>query len=326
MSFRTVIATLLAMTSAAAAEGELTLTPSCAEIDASRDTLPAAEREAARKQLDRILQGLDLLVVETGCVDHYVLSHEREGNDAIVRITGPAGTRRGRNPKTRAEAYEKLVIALLDAQEAAIEKAKEDAEAAEEAAKAALDAQAGAAQPAEETVAATEADTNADTTAIDPTYHSDNFDAVAAEEPSRVRTDWLLYGQLMAGSAGTGIGLGVRIPITTGLGLDFSMKHAEGDQTMWSSYGVKLVTYRSPDADSSSYFGGGIAAGVQNVRMYEGAYGSYEDEVAGLEFTGVAGYMFNRTGGTRLFVQADLSVPTFSGAHMATMASAGLGF
>ena len=128
MSSRLVTCLLVLSSAVAAADpsptpptgDEVELTPVCAEIDVSRDTFGETERELARAQLVRVLQDADLLVVERDCVDHYMLSHEVRDGDFFVRLAGPGGVRRMRNPERAAllAVYDRMLTALLDAQEA----------------------------------------------------------------------------------------------------------------------------------------------------------------------------------------------------------------
>jgi len=303
MTFRMVAATLVLATSVAAAEpaADLALASVCAEIDAARDVLPPTERAVAQLRLARALQDADVLVVDHGCTEHYVLSHEQDGDDFIVRLVGPAGVRRARNPERDAlpRAYERLVIALLDAQEEAAEAARLAQEEANEAAEAALAEQAASARPE---VATTEP---TDTTYADATAMQTDFDVVPPEPASTVKLDALFYVQLHAGSFGAGFGIGVRFAVSPAVAVDLSLAGAGGDDSDLVETSAKVLGYRFPEASSSSYFGGGIGFGSQT---------SYEMESSGMSLHGTAGYGFNRTQSFRMFVQGDLGIPLYSGA------------
>ncbi len=88
------IAALLVATTSVADADEITLVPTCVEIDEAADQLPAGERPAARMLVMRALERADLLVVDTGCVDTYSLSHERDGAKVIVRMRTARGARK----------------------------------------------------------------------------------------------------------------------------------------------------------------------------------------------------------------------------------------
>jgi hypothetical protein len=44
--------------------------------------------------MTHVLEEQDLLVVDAGCIDTYTLSHERDGEQLIVHLHGPHGSRR----------------------------------------------------------------------------------------------------------------------------------------------------------------------------------------------------------------------------------------
>lgn len=309
MSFRLVPCLLVLSSSVAAADSEPTpagdevvLTPVCAEIDATRDTFGETERELARAQLVRVLQDADLLVVERDCVERYVLSHEQRDGDFVVRLTGPGGVRRVRNPE-RAElqtVYDRMLTALIDAQE----------EAAKAAASAARDAAAAAKRAEVATIEPT------DSTYEDATTSTDSFDAVAPDEPSAVRGDMVFYGQLVAGSAGSGAGVGLRIPTSRARAIDLSFVGAGS----LVAVGAELLHFAQADAPTSVYVGGGLSYAEQSA--------GYMEEATGARLEGTAGVMFNRTGSTRMFLQADLGLPLYSlaGGYSPTfMVSLGVG-
>ena len=282
MSCRLVSCLLVLSSTIAAADPapDVELTPVCAEIDATRDTLGETERELARAQLVRVLQDADLLVVERDCVEHYVLSHEARDGDFFVRLAGPGGVRRVRNPE-RAElqaVYDRMLTALLDAQEEAAE----------------------ATEAAGTEVAAIEP---TDSTYADATTSAPDYDAVAPEEPRTVRQDIVAYGQLVGGNYGTGIGLGLRIPSSRARAIDLSFVTTSGGPEQISAVGAKILSYLAPDDPTSVYLGGGLSYAVQNLN---------EMEEAGARLEGSASVMLNRTGSTRMFLQVDLGLPLYS--------------
>jgi hypothetical protein len=129
---------------------------------------------------------------------------------------------------------------------------------------------------------------------------------VAPDEPSAVRQDLVLYGQLMAGSIGTGVGAGLRIPSSHTRAIDLSFVTAGNGRDQLTAIGAKVLTYVAPDLATSWYAGGGLSAAVQNE-------GSMEE--SGVRLEGTAGVMLNRTGSTRMFLQADLGLPLYSVAN-----------
>lgn len=267
---------------------EVALTPVCAEIDTSRDTFGETERELARAQLVRVLQDADLLVVERDCAEHYKLSHEVRDGDFIVRLAGPGGARRARNPE-RAEllaVYDRMLTALLDAQAEAAEAASAEAAAA------ARGTEVATIEPTDSTYADATTSTQTD------------FDAVAPEEPSAVRQDMVFYGQLVGGSHGTGAGLGLRIPAARAHAIDLSLLTVGDGDNHLSAIGAKVMHYLQPDGPTSVYLGGGLSYAAQRSLLMEQSGGRLE---------GSGGVMLNRTGSTRMFVQADLGLPLYSG-------------
>ena len=241
-----------------------------------------------------MLQDADLLVVEHDCVEHYVLSHEERDGDFVVRLSGPGGVRRVRNPERAnlAAVYDRMLTALLDAQQ--------------EAAEAAADAAVAAIEPTDETY-------------VDATASTPVVDAVAPDPDRAVRQDSILYGHLAAGNYGTGAGAGVRIPTSRDGMLDLGFATMGEGQRFAASFGAKYLQFMRPEAATSPYLGGGLS--------YAGLSSAMTDD-SGARLDGTFGVMLNRTAATRFFFQADLGLPLFSvaGAYEPTfMASVGIG-
>ncbi len=272
MSFRLVPCLLVLSSAVAVADDEMVLTPVCAEVDPARDTFGETERELAKAQLARVLQDLDLLVVEHDCVEHYVLSHELQNGDFSVRLAGPGGVRRVRNPE-RAElqlVYDRMVTSLIDAQ-------------------------------VQETRVATVEPT--DSTYANAIEAQPDIDAVPPDPASPVRLDAVLYGQLTAGNYGTGAGLGLRIPVSAARAFDLSLSSVSDGGRQASAFGAKLVHYVSPESPTTPYLGAGLAVATHSTEMAESS---------GARLDASAGLMMNRTGSTRMFMQVDLGLPLFA--------------
>lgn len=274
MSFRTVAASLVLLSSsiAAAEPDEVSVAPVCAEVDATRDSLTAAERSIALQQLTRVLQDADLLVVEHECTEHYVLAHELRDGALVVRISGPGGARVSRDPDRQAlpTLYRRMVDALIDAQDQAAV-----------------------------TVATVEPPT--ETTYPEPAALSE-VDVSTTDTPSGVQTDAVFYAALVAGNYGLGVGFGVRVPTSRAFALDLSLIESEGDAKDTAMLSARLIKFHSPDADVSPYAGGGLSVGNQREDRMTGS---------GAQIDATLGVVINRTGTTRGFAQATLSIPLF---------------
>lgn len=81
------VAAVLALSATpAAAERTIELVPTCVAIDPEHDELAEAARPHARLLLARALEREEVLVVEAGCTETVVLSHQRDGELVHVRV------------------------------------------------------------------------------------------------------------------------------------------------------------------------------------------------------------------------------------------------
>ncbi len=293
--------------SLARAEGhEIALVPSCAEIDTTRDTLAPEAREVALRQLTRTLERADLLVVTTGCVDHYAVSHETRDGALVVRIAGPHGARRMRNGSIDSldDMYARMVDSLL---EPPVEAAP---------------------VPAVEK----EADAATDALPIDRpddggTYTREDLIDAVAPDVVEITPDRLLYANLGLGSLGLGYQLGYRRAASEHADVDIAVTH-QGDQAAGVlALGIEALYLSRPRAIATPYIGGGMSLASQHDGMMTGG---------GLRAEVTAGYAFARDGASRWFAQLDLGLPLYemqggtytgaSGYRPTVSAALGVGF
>lgn len=90
MNRRAAVLVFLWSTTPAFADDALVITPACVTIDTSKDVLSVEDQERARAEVVRALERHDVLVVEHGCSQQYVLVHDASG----VELAGPGRTRR----------------------------------------------------------------------------------------------------------------------------------------------------------------------------------------------------------------------------------------
>lgn len=110
---------LLAALSAPAVADDMSLAPTCAVIDETRDTLSPQDRTLAVAQLERALLAAAVLVVPQDCTERYTLSHEMDGERAVVRLAGPDTVMRVNDPGAaeREAAYAHLIAELLESRD-----------------------------------------------------------------------------------------------------------------------------------------------------------------------------------------------------------------
>jgi len=292
MSFRTVTAALLLMTSVAAAD-DLTLEPVCAELS-DTDALSPNEQTVAREAFVRLLEGANLLVVEDDCTDRYRLSHTTENGNFIVRIVGPRVIRFARNPDRQdlVTVYRSLLDLVIAAEQ--------------------------------EIDAAAVTKRDADATEPEPDHEQEgeetsDVDVGSSEAPS-VRTDTTLFAQFLAGTSGVGLGVGLRVPVSTSRALDLYTLRTEGDYDALTLVGARLLTFTNPHGARSAYLGAGIAYSGEEKMEYDGLYSD-----AGAQLESSIGVMFNRTEKFRVFLQADLDIPLYGTWVPTFMVSLGAG-
>jgi hypothetical protein len=292
MKVRYVAASLLLATvaaSPASADDVITLQPTCAAIDETRDTLTPEQRTAALARVSRALMDANVLVVEQGCTDPFVLSHEKDGDRSIVRLAASGVALRVADPGAhdRDRAYARLVERLLEKrEEAAGEQTKQDA--AQE-----------ASAPARDTVAVVEA---AAADRVEPS-NAPQLDVEAPYVPETgVRKDNVFYGKLLVGNYGSGVAVGVTIPLKPTLAFDVSAGGTGGDQKDMAFVGARVFGYRDPELSSSLYYGGGLSLAGQTDRGSDGS---------GLRLEAALGVALNRTKQTRFFLEGSAGIPLY---------------
>lgn len=264
---------------------EIELVPSCAEIDTTRDTLDPQARDIALRRLTRTLERADLLVVTTGCVDHYAVSHETRDGAIVVRIAGPHGIRRIRDGSIDGldDMYARMVDSLLEPPPDASPESSPDAAPTTAAAPAA------SAAPVDRPEYA-EADSR-----------ESLIDAVAPDVTA-IAPDRLLYASVGLGSLGVGYQLGYRRAASEHADFDIAVSHQGNDSASVLALGVEALYLSQPRAISTPYIGGGVSLASQHDGLMSGG---------GLRAEVTAGYAFARGGASRWCAQLDLGLPLY---------------
>lgn len=294
MISRVLTTVILLSTGLAHADGGQTeLVPSCADVDAQRDTLTPELRTRAVQQLTRVLEREQLLVVTTGCVDRYVVSHEAVGDTLVVRVAGPHGIRKMRNGSLDrlGTMYARMVESLLAPPPPVPQpQTAPDAEASTR----------DAADPAPERERA-----EVETAAVDPYAAPDPYpdiDAVAPDE-IQIAPDRILYGQLIAGSVGGGWGIGYRRHAGEHLALDVSLGSTSDFMRSSIALGLEALYVPRPRYSMTPYVGGGMSLAADQEDSMTGG---------GLRAELTAGVSFARAGTFRWFTQVDAAMPLYT--------------
>lgn len=291
---------LLSCGLAHADDAQTELVPSCADIDAQRDGLSPELRARAVQRLTRVLEREQLLVVTTGCVDRYVVSHEQSGDGLVVRVAGPHGIRRARKVSVDRldEMYTRMIESLLappppvlQSRPAPEPPQADDTDEHDDDAESTDDQEAG----------------KVETAALDP-YESDAEpedpvnDAVGPDEP-QVTPDRILYAQLIAGSVGTGWGMGYRRHAAEHVAIDVTLGHVENNMSSATGFGVEALYVPRPRESMTTYVGGGLSLSDEQADSMTGG---------GLRAELTAGLSFSRGGLSRWFTQIDGALPMFT--------------
>jgi hypothetical protein len=311
MSYRALTACFLLSSTIAAADGrEITLAPTCAEIDVAKDQLSPEAREVALRLLVRALERAEQLVVDRGCSVHFTAWHERTGDRYVVRIRGPRGVRKARDKSLEqlGPTYERAIELLTEPEsEPDVPAAADDAARVAPAPAGAVpmqdpvDSDAAATQATAEPERARGSVTGEVATAEQPGVDDVEEDNVASDEPNAVSPDRLIYGQLSVGTHGLGFGIGYRRqngPIAFDLGLTKVGDAVAGH----TAFAAELQYLSRPQHRVTAYYGGGLSFASQRDIMETG-------EGIRAEFT--AGVAFARDSRVRWFAQADLALPFF---------------
>lgn len=273
--------------------GQTELVPSCADVDAQRDTLSPELRTRAVQRLTRVLEREQLLVVTTGCVDRYVVSHEQVGDTLVVRVAGPHGSRRMRNGSLEKldTMYARMVASLLTPPPPAVVQPTPAPDADE---------------PGLEHAAA-----QVDTAALDPDSTSPE-DPVISDDPVidtealdelQVVPDRIVYGQLVTGSVGAGWGMGYRRHGAEHVALDASLTYAGSGMSSSLALGLEALYVPRPRETLTPYIGGGLSLASEQDDSRSGG---------GLRAELTAGLSFARAGTFRWFTQIDAALPMYS--------------
>jgi hypothetical protein len=132
--------------------------------------------------------------------------------------------------------------------------------------------------------------------------HETVIDAVPPDE-TVVRPDRILYGQLSAGSLGSGWGMGYRRHASEHLAMDASLTYLSDDTSSSAAFAVEALYVPHPRQVWTPYIGGGLSLASQRACLMTGG---------GLRAEMTAGISFSRTGAFRWFAQLDTALPMFS--------------
>jgi hypothetical protein len=281
----TAIVLLLLVSSgiARAEEPVVVLAPACAEVVASGDVLAEPELAAARVLLAHALERENLLVVDTGCNDHFRITHVRSGARWIVRLAGPHATRGLVVDELDglAEAYAQLVHAVLFVPPPAPAADRVEARDA-----AAIEPESG------------------DVPAVAPVAADDAPAPVAA-------ASWGMYyvrtggGSIAGGGSGSSGAVGYRLRSGAIAG-DLAFVTTTADRGSSVALSASALHYLQPAAPTSIYVGGGLGLGGSELQIGDRRYSGDGFQV-GLSL----GAELKATDHWRLFVQGDATLPLY---------------
>ncbi|MFT4975443.1 MAG: hypothetical protein ACI8S6_001330 [Myxococcota bacterium] len=241
---------------------------SCIILDESRDSLSPGEQSSALLLLEDALSDAGMSIGEPPCEDPWEVSHARLGESITVILS--TRTTRQRMTVARIEelpvAYERLIRAIQ--------------------------------------------------TGVSVTESADRNSVTSSEQSqNRIEAEPLIYAQLGAGvtsldspAVGTALGGGYRheldrIAIDIGLFQMNIPNLEESDFAHISIVNLGVLYYLDPEANSSTYFGGGVGAGVGV---------SDNDAQFGAQVIGSVGYEMLRSTSIRIFPQLDLTAPIYT--------------
>jgi hypothetical protein len=258
----------------------------CVTIDEIRDTLAQDERGAARLLLSREFERAGHPIVDAGCRDTYSLSHIRLGSTIIVTLTGAARTWDGRamGLDDLPAVYSQLVRA------------------------------------------ATTGQPMGSLAVVD----RGNVSAAQDQIPRRVQSDGYFHAKLghstLFGApthSAAAFGFGYRAEFDR-FGLDLSFLNLQlantGSYRAASSSTSSLVKleglyFLNPAGNRSAYVGGGLSYGRTSLRDADTGDWSSPAKYgngSGLQGELTAGYEIARVTSTRVFVQADVTLPFYN--------------
>jgi len=270
----------------------------CAQVDASRDTLSDADRNATRIFLTQSLRREGLQVVESGCSETYTVYHVKLGNSVTVFMQSPQGYR-----ETTAHAveeipavYSQMIRSLLSGRPM-----------------------------------------NGANDTVDRTNVTSAQQAPNRVEADSLWYARLGYGGVAGPSFGhgPGIGFGYRYELDQ-LGIDLSflnLMFANNSNNNGSSGSVGVtgtwirlmaLYFLNPAANRSAYVGAGLGwgatavASATDVNSATGSVSAYSG--SGLQGEVSLGYELLRASTIRIFLQGDVSLPFYK-IHSETLTS-----
>ena len=255
----------------------------CIRIDEQHDTLQPDERTAARLLLAKQFEQAGHRIVQENCGATYLLSHIRLGTTISVTLAGPLGTREATaiGLDDLPAVYSQMVRSLTTGQPMGL-------------------------------------------AVVDRT----NVTAAQDLAPRRVRAEGYWYTRLGYGTFlgqpstpdGAAFGFGYRAGFDR-LMLDVSFLNGQlnGDGnyytpggSIWSLIKLQGLMYTHPAANRSAYFGGGLSYGRSEIRTANtGEFPTSGGSGAGLQADLTVGYELTRAMSTRIFVQADVTLPFY---------------
>ena len=272
-----VLVTILSLARAAAADV-------CVTLDEARDTLAPEDRRAAAISFGQALAKAGVQVTNANCTETYTVYNVKLGATISVYVIGPQGTREGRATKIEElpMVYEQVAHALVSGQ---------------------------------------------------PMGSIENVDRTNATidqmAPRRVSADGLKYVRLGYGavtgkntSGGTAFGFGYRHELDQ-IAIDISfLNFVWTSDEVTDSMGYKttkggfngewirlgVINYQTPLADSTLYYGGGVAYG--STAFYDFSNGG-DYSGSGLQVSGVVGYELLRASTIRIFVEGNVTAPLY---------------
>ena len=254
----------------------------CVKIDEANDLLTRDERTAAVRLLKKQFELAGRGVADVPCEETYTVSHVRLGQTIIVWLSGPLGSREGKalGLDDLPAVYSQMVRSLTTGQPMG------------------------------------------SLSVLDRT----NVSAAQDVPPRRLQSESLWYARvghstLFGAKAhhGASFGFGYRAEFDR-IGLDVSFLNVQtsGSGSYSSSGGAALTLIKleglyfvSPNANRSTYFGGGLSYGRTELRGDQGDYFQSSSRGAGLQAELSAGYELARVTSARLFAHAGVTLPLY---------------
>ena len=253
----------------------------CIAIDERHDMLARDERTAARLLVAKQFELAGHPAVERDCAATYTVSHIRLGTTITVTLSGPAGSREATalGLDDLPAVYSQMVRSLTTGQPLGLG-------------------------------------------VVDRT----NVSATQDVPPRRVHAEgsWYArvgYGSLVGQSAGGGaaFGFGYRAEFDR-FGLDISFLNGQVNDargysgpssSAWSLIKLQGLVFSNPTGNRSAYFGGGLGYGRAEIRAATTGNFPKSGHGSGLQAGLTAGYEIARATSTRVFVQADATLPLY---------------